>query len=65
PYKDNVEFIKKTSMEAVKQFEDYSLDFVYIDAAHDFNNIMLDLIKWVPKVKIGGAVCGHDYNTPC
>jgi len=34
---------------------------VYIDGAHDFDNVMLDLIHWVPKVKIGGIVSGHDY----
>ena len=28
---------------------------------HDFDNVMLDIISWVPKVKIGGIVAGHDY----
>jgi len=50
-----------TSMEAVKDIEDNSLDFVYIDGLHDFDNIMLDLIHWTPKVKAGGIVSGHDY----
>ncbi len=30
----NVHFIKKKSMDAVKDFEDNSLDFVYIDGNH-------------------------------
>ncbi len=60
PY--DVVLMRTTSMEAVKKFKDCSLDFVYIDAAHDFNNVMLDLIHWVPKVKIGGIVSGHDYR---
>jgi len=57
----NVEFVKKTSMDAVKDFKDGSLDFVYIDGLHDFDNVMLDLIHWAPKVRNGGIVSGHDY----
>jgi len=57
----NVEFVRKKSTEAVLDFKDASLDFVYIDALHDFDNIMLDLIHWTPKVKPGGIVSGHDY----
>lgn len=54
-------FIRKPSTEAVKDFEDNSLDFVYIDARHDFDNCMTDIILWTPKVRSGGIVSGHDY----
>ena len=60
PY--DVNFVKKFSMDAVKDFEDNSLDFVYIDAAHDFKNIAMDIYEWSKKVKPGGIVYGHDYN---
>ena len=59
PY--NVEIVRKTSMDAVKEFKDGSLDFVYIDGLHDFDNVMLDLIHWGPKVRPGGIISGHDY----
>jgi hypothetical protein len=58
----NVSFIKKFSMDAVKDFEDGSLDFVYIDGAHDFKNVADDICEWSKKVKIGGIVFGHDYK---
>lgn len=58
----NVEFIRKTSMEAVKEVPNGSLDFIYIDAMHDFDNVMMDLIAWVPKVRRDGIVSGHDYD---
>lgn len=58
----DVEFVRKTSIEAAKDFKNLSLDFVYIDAMHDFDNAMMDLISWVPKVKFGGIVAGHDYG---
>lgn len=54
-------FMRMTSMEAVKQIPDYSLDFVYIDGLHEFDPVMMDLISWVPKVRSGGIVAGHDY----
>ena len=60
PY--NVVIVKKFSMEAVKDFADGSLDFVYIDAAHDFKNVVDDVCEWSKKVRIGGMVFGHDYK---
>lgn len=53
--------IKATSEEAVAKFEDNSLDFVYIDGRHEFDYVILDLIKWSAKVRPGGIVSGHDY----
>jgi len=60
PYK-NYTFIRKYSLEALSEFKDESLDFVYIDANHDFPNFINDLHQWSKKVKIGGIVSGHDY----
>lgn len=57
----NVEIIRKTSMEAVEDFPDNSLDFVYIDANHEFRYIAEDLVEWTKKVRPGGIVSGHDY----
>ena len=55
------ELIKKWSMEAVKDFKDNSLDFVYIDGNHDFPHITEDINAWEKKVRIGGIVAGHDF----
>ena len=55
------ELIRKTSMEAVKDFEDNSLDFVYIDGDHRYANVLEDIIEWSKKVRSGGVVSGHDY----
>lgn len=55
------EFIRKFSLDAVKEFQDESLDFVYIDANHDYANCKADIEAWSKKVKIGGIVSGHDY----
>jgi SAM-dependent methyltransferase len=58
----NCEFIKKPSMEAVKEFEDNSLDFVYIDGNHQYQFVYEDIREWSKKVRPGGIVSGHDYN---
>jgi len=55
--------VKKLSMDAVKDFADNSLDFVYIDAAHDFKNVTDDVCEWAKKVRVGGIVFGHDYKS--
>ena len=57
----NCTIIRKTSMDALKDFEDNSLDFVYIDANHDFLNFTMDLHYWMKKVRLGGIISGHDY----
>ncbi len=45
--------IQKTSMDAVADFKDRSFDFVYIDGAHDFKNIAMDICEWSKKVRSG------------
>ena len=49
------------SIDGSKLYKDNSLEFVYIDASHTYNNVMDDLECWFPKVKDGGFIGGHDY----
>jgi len=59
--KYDCKIIRKTSMDALEDFEDESLDFVYIDANHLIPYIIQDIYEWSKKVKSGGIVSGHDY----
>jgi hypothetical protein len=59
PY--NYRFITKPSLDAVRDFEDESLDFVYIDGNHEFDYVTADMTLWSEKVKPGGIISGHDY----
>ena len=56
----DTELIRKPSDVAHLEFDDNSLDFVYIDGDHSFDYVMLDLIYWSRKVRKGGIVSGHD-----
>jgi len=53
---------RKTSAEAAPDIPDGSLDFVFIDGNHAFDYVMQDLTLWMPKVKPGGILSGHDYH---
>ena len=57
----NYTFIKKLSMDAVHDFEDASIDAVYIDANHDFRHVTEDVDSWSKKVRPGGIIAGHDF----
>lgn len=60
--KHRCRMLKTTSDKAVEQFDDESVGVVFIDAAHDFENVRRDIQLWWPKVKKGGVLCGHDYQ---
>jgi len=60
--KDHFNPIKLPSIEASKLYQDKSLDFVYIDAAHEYEFVKPDIEAWLPKVKVGGYIGGHDYQ---
>jgi len=57
--------IKSITWEAASKFEDNSVDFVFIDADHEYSSVIKDIDAWLPKIKIGGMLAGHDYFNPC
>lgn len=61
PVRHIVNPIRMTSLEASMLYEDESLDFVFIDASHKYEDVLDDIKAWYPKVKKGGIFAGHDY----
>lgn len=53
--------VHNTSVVAAEGCEDGSLDFVFIDAEHSYDSVKSDISAWLPKLKPGGLLCGHDY----
>lgn len=58
--------IKGNTWEVASQFEDNSVNFVFIDADHNYESVKKDILSWLPKMKKGGIMSGHDYfNNTC
>jgi hypothetical protein len=50
------------SDESSEFFEDDSVDVIFIDAGHSYESVIKDIKSWLPKIKNGGIMSGHDYN---
>jgi len=54
--------MRMESVSAAKYIADGCLDLVYIDADHCYESVKADIINWLPKVRMDGIICGHDYD---
>ena len=50
------------STRAALLYDDCSLDFVYLDASHDYESVKADIMAWWPKIKVGGILAGDDFS---
>lgn len=57
-----VELLHCTSEEAAQKWDYGEIDFLYLDGDLRVEMIRLDLALWVPKIKKGGVVSGHDWD---
>lgn len=60
---DIVQILVAPSINAASLFANQSLAFVFIDAAHDYDNVYTDIAAWNPKLTKGGWIGGDDYTT--
>jgi len=58
---DRAIVMRALSDKASHSIQEKSLDWVYIDAAHDYENVMKDLTNWWFNVKDDGIIWGDDY----
>ena len=54
--------MRMTTTQAASNFADGSVDFVFIDADHSYEAVKQDIQTWLPKVRHGGVLAGHDYG---
>ena len=54
--------LKFKSSDIPDLFLNESIDFIYIDANHQYKFVKEDIINYLPKIKIGGIISGHDYD---
>jgi hypothetical protein len=55
------EILHMRSEDAAALVEPGSLDFVFLDGDHSYEGTTADIAAWLPAVKPGGLLCGHDY----
>lgn len=60
---ERVEFLQGYSDACAARVDDASIDLVFLDADHSAAWVARDLDAWVPKVKPGGVIAGHDYGS--
>lgn len=63
-YRDRSELKVMTSAEASRLVADHSFDLVFIDGDHTYEGALEDIDLWLPKVKPGGILAGHDFFLP-
>lgn len=53
--------LRMTSAEAAAAIQAGSLDFVFLDGDHSYEGVIADVAAWLPVLKPGGLLSGHDY----
>lgn len=64
PVKAVVNPVRMHTLEAAKQYSDNSLDFIFVDASHEYEDVKQDILAWLPKLKPGCLMAGDDYTCP-
>ncbi|MFK4509240.1 class I SAM-dependent methyltransferase [Bradyrhizobium daqingense] len=59
----SVDILIADSCDAASFVAESAFDLVFVDADHRYKTVVADIAAWLPKVKPGGIICGHDCET--
>jgi len=57
------ELLNMLSVQAATLFKNKTVDSVFVDGSHETQDVLNDIDAWLPKIKPGGILAGHDYTT--
>jgi len=63
PFWNRIDLLHMSTVQAAEKLSNTQFDLVFIDADHSYNGVATDIQMWLPKVRSGGIVAGHDYST--
>lgn len=60
-----VECMNTGSLDAARELfrRGVQLDSVFIDGSHEYEHVDADIGEWLPLIRQGGIISGHDYST--
>jgi cephalosporin hydroxylase len=58
---ERARIVRGFSTDVAPRFYDQPLDFVYLDANHSYEAVTADLKSWLPALRTGGLMAGHDF----
>ena len=58
----NIQTLTMSSDAAAEILNEDMFDFIYLDGLHTYDGVKTDIINYLPKVKQGGVIGGHDYT---
>lgn len=61
-YPGRVTKMKMIGLEAAPLYPDRFFDYVFIDDSHVYGDTKANILAWLPKVRSGGIIAGHDFN---
>lgn len=62
--RNNYAKLKFTSDDAFQFLKTQFFDLIYIDGLHTYEQVCKDIDNYLPLLKPGGLITGHDYNIP-
>lgn len=62
PIHQHINPIRMASLDAAKLYPDNSLDFVMLDASHEYQDVKNDIMSWFPKLKSGAVLARDDFE---